>query len=465
MAVAPDLLLKSAPEVKPRKSAAKPPAETPQPRKNQPSNFAQVYAKERQTSAIERQAAAAKAAQNKPQTQDAAAPTDTLPGANAAVVADSGNGLPVDAEVTTQDDSVLDPALDPLLLFGMTGQVPLTPEEATQALEDVALLDTATICVPSSLLVVDAHWDLLDPNAQSSLLAATTASVAGLVGNSAALMTDASHDPTLDALNTLPGVRMALEIGAQQAQVAQQAGPTAGAITAAISGDGAQSFAGTLAVLAEQGVGEGEGSLKIGKLDIDSLKDVDGLQDGAWESHSDNLAGRLSALSQAISQQTSASARSVLVPGQPLAMHQGGWSEAVVDKVMWLSSQNLKSAEIQLDPAELGRLEVRVDISKDLTQVTFASPHAGVRDSLEGQMQRLRDLFTQQGMNLLDVNVSDQSLSRGWQGQGQGQDGEGQRRGDSAPGLALGEEEKPLSVGELRSSTLSNARRLVDYYA
>lgn len=452
MAVAPDLLLKSAPEVKPRKSAAKPPAETPQPRKNQPSNFAQVYAKERQTSAVERQAAAAKAAQNKPQTQDAAAPAAAPPGANAAVVADSGNGLPVDAEVTTQDDSVLDPALDPLLLFGMTGQVPLTPEEATQALADAAAQAEAAA----------------DADAQSSLLAATTASVAGLVGNSAALMTDASHDPTLDALNTLPGVRMALEIGAQQAQAAaQQAGPTAGAITAAISGDGAQTFAGTLAVLAEQGAGEGEGSLKIGKLDIDSLKDVDGLQDGAGESHSDNLAGRLSALSQAISQQTSASARSVLVPGQPLAMQQGGWSEAVVDKVMWLSSQNLKSAEIQLDPAELGRLEVRVDISKDMTQVTFASPHAGVRDTLEGQMQRLRDLFTQQGMNLLDVNVSDQSLSRGWQGQGQnqGQGGEGQRRGAAASGLAHSEEDKSSSVSEVRSTTLINARRLVDYYA
>ncbi len=450
MAVAPDLLLKSAPEVKPRKSAAKPPAETPQPRKNQPSSFAQVYAKERQTSAVERQAVAAKTAQNKPQAQDAAAPADALSGANAAVVADSGNGLPVDAEVTTQDDSVLDPALDPLLLFGMTGQVPLTPEEEAQALGDAAAqAETAA-------------------DAQSSLLAATAASVAGVVGNSAALMTDASHDPTLDALNTLPGVRMALEIGAQQAQATtQQAGPTAGAITAAISDDGAQTFAGTLAVLAEQGAGEGEGSFKIGKLDIDSLKDIERLQDGAGESHNDNLAGRLSALSQAISQQTSASARAVLVPGQPLAMQQGGWSEAVVDKVMWLSSQNLKSAEIQLDPAELGRLEVRVDISKDLTQVTFASPHAGVRDALEGQMQRLRDLFTQQGMNLLDVNVSDQSLSRGWQGQGQnqGQDGEGQRRGDSASGLAHSEDDKPSSVGEVRSTTLINARRLVDYYA
>ena len=448
MAVAPDLLLQSAPEVKPRKSAARQPADAPPPRKNEASSFAQVYAKERQTNAVERHEAAAKSARNKSDAASDAAPAEALPGAEAAVVADSGNDLPVDSEVATPGAETLEAELDPLLLFGMTGQVPLTPEETALTLEGAA-----------------AQAEEAAADAQSSLLNAPAVAVAGLVSNSAAAMTDASHDPTLDALNTLPGVRLALEIGAQaQAQTAaQQAGPTAGAVTAAISGDGAQAFAGTLAVLAE-GAGEADSALELGELDVSALEG-EGLAEGTTELRSDNLAGRLSALSQAIAQQTSASSRSVLVPGQPVAMQQGGWSEAVVDKVMWLSSQNLKSAEIQLDPAELGRLEVRVDISKDQTQVTFASPNAGVRDTLEGQMQRLRDLFTQQGMNLLDVNVSDQSLSRGWQGQGQGQDGESQRRGESASGLALSEEEKPLNVGEVRSTTLSNARRLVDYYA
>lgn len=447
MAVAPDLLLQSAAEVKPRKSAARPPAETPQPRKNEASSFAQVYAKERQSSAVERHEGAAKSARNKPEAEGDAAPAEAQPDAEAAVVADSGNALPVDAEAAEPGAETLDAELDPLLLFGMTGQVPLTPEETALSLQGAA-----------------GQAEAAAADAQSSLLNATpsSASVAGLVSNSAAAMTDASHDPTLDTLNTLPGVRMALELGAK-AQAAQTAGATVAATTAAISGDGAQAFAGTLAVLAE-GAAEADSALELGELDVSALAG-EGSAEGASEVRSDNLAGRLSALSQAIAQQTSASARPVLVPGQPVAMQQGGWSEAVVDKVMWLSSQNLKSAEIQLDPAELGRLEVRVDISKEQTQVTFASPHAGVRDTLEGQMQRLRDLFTQQGMNQLDVNVSDQSLNRGWQGQGQGQDGEGQRRADAAPGLALGEEEKPVSVGELRSSTLSNARRLVDYYA
>lgn len=97
------------------------------------------------------------------------------------------------------------------------------------------------------------------------------------------------------------------------------------------------------------------------------------------------------------------------VPGAAISMQQPGWSQQVTDKVMWMSSQNLRSAEIKLDPAELGRLEVKVSVGQEQTQVTFTSAHAGVRESLEGQMHRLREMLAQQGMQDVDVNVSDQS--------------------------------------------------------
>lgn len=97
------------------------------------------------------------------------------------------------------------------------------------------------------------------------------------------------------------------------------------------------------------------------------------------------------------------------VPGAAISMQQPGWSQQVTDKVMWMSSQNLRSAEIKLDPAELGRLEIKVSVGQEQTQVTFTSAHAGVRESLEGQMHRLREMLAQQGMQDVDVNVSDQS--------------------------------------------------------
>ncbi len=103
------------------------------------------------------------------------------------------------------------------------------------------------------------------------------------------------------------------------------------------------------------------------------------------------------------------SAASRQIPGQPLNMQQPGWSKELTDKVMWMSARNLKSAEIKLNPAELGRLEVRVQLQNEQTQVTFVSAHAGVRDSLDNQMFRLREMLAQQGMEDVDVNVSDQS--------------------------------------------------------
>ncbi|HLD68008.1 MAG TPA: flagellar hook-length control protein FliK, partial [Pseudomonas sp.] len=53
MSVAPDLLLRPAPEVKPKASAPKAPAKPAEPSQNQASSFAQVYARERQAKPAE----------------------------------------------------------------------------------------------------------------------------------------------------------------------------------------------------------------------------------------------------------------------------------------------------------------------------------------------------------------------------------------------------------------------------
>ncbi len=88
-------------------------------------------------------------------------------------------------------------------------------------------------------------------------------------------------------------------------------------------------------------------------------------QDAAAPSKTDAFADKLTALSQALSSPAQ-TARPVTaaVPGQPLNPQAGNFSEAVVDKVMWMSSQNLKTADIQMEPAQLGKLEVRIDMTR-----------------------------------------------------------------------------------------------------
>jgi flagellar hook-length control protein FliK len=99
-------------------------------------------------------------------------------------------------------------------------------------------------------------------------------------------------------------------------------------------------------------------------------------------------------------------------------------------------------------------------MSADQTQVNFISANAGVREALDSQQHRLREMFSQQGMQL-DVNVSDQS-ARGWQQQ-QGDDRGGSRR---VGGAGNGDDEPMIGgVSEIRPQSAAQGRGLVDYYA
>ncbi|MBU31564.1 MAG: hypothetical protein CMK84_08065 [Pseudomonadales bacterium] len=167
--------------------------------------------------------------------------------------------------------------------------------------------------------------------------------------------------------------------------------------------------------------------------------------------------------------QSALSARPVTAPLQSLGvpMGQPGWSEAVVNKVMWMSSQNLQSVEIQLDPAELGPLEIKIQTRGQEHQVQFVSQNAGVRDALEGQMFRLREMFTQQGVGQLDVNVSDGSSGQRQQDGGlfaQG-DGRGGERGSAGTGMLGDASDTVAPASEVSAQALLAHSRLVDYYA
>ncbi|MEH6442311.1 MAG: flagellar hook-length control protein FliK [Oceanospirillaceae bacterium] len=96
-------------------------------------------------------------------------------------------------------------------------------------------------------------------------------------------------------------------------------------------------------------------------------------------------------------------------PGTPPTSNN--WGKAVVDKVYIAASQNLRVANIHLDPPELGALQIRLQVTGPDQQmsVSFTSPHASVRDALDQQLPRLREMLEEQGINLGESSVNDQS--------------------------------------------------------
>ncbi len=450
MAVAPDLLLQTISDLKLKASPAKASSRSDKPSNDDASSFAKVYARERREPAGE--PARAKPASHERAAEDREAPAEptVADGSDEVAIAEGGNALPADGETAVIDGDQIEseePGEEAALLF--------------------ALLPGSELPEQAKGLAVGLNGELPETAAEQAQLHAASqgapaAKASGSASAAPATLTAASSDPQIEALNSLAALQIDLQGEAAAKPAVAQPGQAA---QGAAATQPAALFGQAMAALQAQAEGqaaEGE-STENGLLEV-SASTLENSAGNKVQAQPESFAGRLNALAQAITQQTGRSP-SLLVPGQPLAVQQGGMSETLVDKVMWLSSQNLKSAEIQLDPAELGRLEVRIELTKDqAAQVTFASPNAAVREALEAQQHRLRELFAQQGMGQLDVNVSDQSLNRGWQGQQTEEHGRGSARHSDDDGLGS---ESVIAQGQLdiRSRPAGSGSGLVDFYA
>ncbi|HHQ13406.1 MAG TPA: hypothetical protein ENK16_00105, partial [Chromatiales bacterium] len=99
-------------------------------------------------------------------------------------------------------------------------------------------------------------------------------------------------------------------------------------------------------------------------------------------------------------------------PLQPLG-NTDAFARGLSEQISVMNNDGVQAARIKLHPEHLGPLEIRVQIKDDTAQVWFHAQHGQTRDALEQAMPRLRELFTDQGMQLLQSDVS------GGQGQAQ----------------------------------------------
>lgn len=115
------------------------------------------------------------------------------------------------------------------------------------------------------------------------------------------------------------------------------------------------------------------------------------------------------------------------------------FSGQISERLVLMVKGDVQSARIQLDPPELGALEVKIKIQHEQMTVTFNSGNAQVRDALEGQGNKLRELLAQQGFNLSDLQVGSQSAG---QQQGQQANADQQSQGQvNGAELAEGDED------------------------
>lgn len=94
---------------------------------------------------------------------------------------------------------------------------------------------------------------------------------------------------------------------------------------------------------------------------------------------------------------------------ETISMFRKDFTEAVKDKVMLMISQKLQQFDITLDPPELGNMQVRVNLQGEQAVVSFVVQNQQTKDALEQNMHKLRELLAEQGIDVGDANVEQQS--------------------------------------------------------
>lgn len=96
------------------------------------------------------------------------------------------------------------------------------------------------------------------------------------------------------------------------------------------------------------------------------------------------------------------------------------WSQAFAYRVQFMATQGIQRAQVQLNPAELGPMEITIDLVDDVAQVQITAEQAATKEAVEQAVPRLREMMAQSGFSETNVELSSpQDESRGSAGDAQ----------------------------------------------
>lgn len=171
------------------------------------------------------------------------------------------------------------------------------------------------------------------------------------------------------------------------------------------------------------------------------------------ESNSNPLSALLSPSSGSVSS-SSMSTQPQLSIGERFG--QPAWAQGMARQIVWMANQNINSAELRLNPAHLGSIEVRIDMRDEMITVALNSRHAVVREAMETSLPRLREMLDENGMSLADADISQQSFAE------QREQNTSDSQGNIISSGSEGNDFINLDEAALHQPTISTA--MVDYY-
>ena len=86
-------------------------------------------------------------------------------------------------------------------------------------------------------------------------------------------------------------------------------------------------------------------------------------------------------------------------------LHSSNWTQDFSQKIVWLAKNDQQTAQININPPQLGPLQITLQINGDQASAVFASPHAEVRQAIENSLPQLKEMLAGAGINLGQADV------------------------------------------------------------
>lgn len=100
-------------------------------------------------------------------------------------------------------------------------------------------------------------------------------------------------------------------------------------------------------------------------------------------------------------------------PNIDTPLQNPNWGRNFGEGIVWMAKNDQQSAQININPPQLGPLQITLHLNGDQASAVFASPHAEVRQAIQDAMPQLRDMLAASGINLGQADVGSQGPAPG----------------------------------------------------
>jgi flagellar hook-length control protein FliK len=92
------------------------------------------------------------------------------------------------------------------------------------------------------------------------------------------------------------------------------------------------------------------------------------------------------------------------------AVDSAEFPQALTDRVSFAVENNWNSAKLQVNPAQLGPIDLQIAVQGDRAQVVMSTHSAVTREALESSVPKLKEMLGSQGFTQVSVDISQRSF-------------------------------------------------------